>query len=204
MKKRITSFLLALVLVFPLTGTAFAEGETGPTVASKGSNVTAALDGEKVNLTVSGLDAGQQYLILMVSGVHDSVESAEITASSIRYINQMAAANGQLDLSGQNAVYPDRLEDSTILVSGGSKGLQVVATVSGAPKPDFVKGDVNGDKLVDGQDAILFNQYLAKMITLEGSAFAAADIDGNGDVNGQDIIVFNQFLAKMITVWPNH
>ena len=65
--------------------------------------------------------------------------------------------------------------------------------------PDIVKGDTNGDGVVEIRDAIEIFRYLASKISLDGDAATAADADGDGDVTIKDAIYIFRYLADKIT-----
>lgn len=64
-----------------------------------------------------------------------------------------------------------------------------------------LKGDVNGDGVVDAQDASLVLQLVAKKIapTADGIVYAAADVNGDGKVDAQDASLILQYAAKKIS-----
>ena len=49
-----------------------------------------------------------------------------------------------------------------------------------------IKGDVNGDGVADGCDAVLINAAAAGMLTFEGGFKKAADTDGDGSITEKD------------------
>lgn len=181
MKNRITSMLLSLVLALSLVGTAFAAAETSVETKNidESKTVTAALSDDKtyVTLTVSGLAGGEQYLVLMVSGICEDVSSAEITESTIRYIDQ-ASAEGTLTFK----VYPDKMESSTILLSGKDVSLTIVATVD----VPYKKGDVDGDNLITATDAAQVLRYAAALEVVDNFNMAAAEVDGVDGISASD------------------
>ena len=65
--------------------------------------------------------------------------------------------------------------------------------------PDIIKGDTNGDRVIDIRDAIEIFRYLASKISLDGDAATAADADGDGDVTIKDAIYIFRYLADKIT-----
>lgn len=177
MKKRVVSLFLALVLALSLTGTALAAAGSSTTVTPVGGNVTATLNGDKVELTVSSLTSGQQYLVLMVSGVCTDVSQVQITESTIRYIDQKADTNGTVTFT----IYPDSMQSSTIVLSGGTEGLRIVATVT----VPYIRGDANLNGNVNLLDATLAARHAVGVpgAKLTGDAFAAADVNGSNSVN---------------------
>lgn len=195
MKKRIINFVLALVLALSMAGTAFAStggGTSGPTIENLGTGVTAELaeNGKAVQLTVSGLTTGQQYLVLMVSGIYTDVTKVQITESTIRYIDQQADTNGSVSFK----VYPSSMQSSTILLSGGNEGLRIVATVS----VPYITGDANGDGDVTAADGSTIAKHCVWIIELQGDRFLAADVTHDGDVTAADKSKIAKYLVFKI------
>lgn len=186
---------MALVLVFSFTGTALAVEVT--TVTPIGTDVTATLvDNQKVNLTVSNLTANAQYLILMVSGLYTDPTKINVTASTIRYIDQTADASGTISAT----VYPDSLQTSTICISGAdTNGLKIVATV----EVPYIRGDANLDTYVTLADATAVAQHSVHLDgkTLIGNAYSAADVTKDGQVTLADATKIAQFSVHLITSW---
>lgn len=197
MKKRIAGGFLTLALMLLLTGTAFAAGtevaagdiETAEGVKTVTANLSA--DGKYINLTVDGLTGGQQYLVLMVSGTVADAGQAQITQSTIRYIDQAQADNNG---SVSFQVYPSSMQSGTILLSGSDLPLSVAAAVK---TPSYKIGDVNGDNVIDLRDATVLSRYLAgwngykEQITSD----VAADINRDNAINLLDSTILSRYLA---------
>lgn len=197
MKKRIAGGFLTLALMLLLTGTTFAAGTevtAGDIETAEGAKtVTANLsaDGKYINLTVDGLTGGQQYLVLMVSGTVADAGQAQITQSTIRYIDQAQADNNG---SVSFQVYPSSMQSGTILLSGSDLPLSVAAAVK---TPSYKIGDVNGDNVIDLRDATVLSRYLAgwngykEQITSD----VAADINRDNAINLLDSTILSRYLA---------
>lgn len=192
MKKRAASLFLALTLALSLAGTALAATGSSTTVTPVGSNVMATLNGDKVELSVSNLTSGQQYLVLMVSGIYTNVSDVQITESTIRYIDQKADTNGTVTFT----VYPDSMQSSTILLSGGTEGLQIVATV----EVPYIRGDADLNNRVNILDAAKIARHVAGRDILTGNGLLAADADGNSRVNILDAAKIARVVAGRDTI----
>ena len=192
MKKRVVSLFLALVLALSLASTALAVEET--TVTSKDpTNVTATLvDDKKVELTVRDLSPNTEYLILMVSGLYtDETQIKDVTASTIRYIDQTSNASGTISAT----VYPDSLQTSTICISGAdTNGLRIVATV----EVPYLRGDANLNGNVNLLDATLTARHVVggAASKLTGNALLAADANLNGNVNLFDATLIAKYVVN--------
>lgn len=202
MKKRIAGGFLTLALMLLLTGTAFAAGTevaAGDIETAEGAKtVTANLsaDGKYINLTVDGLTGGQQYLVLMVSETVADAGQAQITQSTIRYIDQAQADNNG---SVSFQVYPSSMQSGTILLSGSDLPLSVAAAV----KMSYIKGDANMNGRVNLQDATAAAKHAVGIpgAMLTGDAFSAADVNENKRVNLQDATKIAQYAVGAITNW---
>lgn len=73
--------------------------------------------------------------------------------------------------------------------------VKIVAEEGGVSIVNRVPGDVNGDGIVDGRDAIRLGKYLAK-IDVEID-IANSDVTGDGKIDGRDLIRLKKYLAKM-------
>lgn len=198
MKKRIAGGFLTLALMLLLTGTALAAGTevtAGDIETAEGAKtVTANLsaDGKYINLTVDGLTGGQQYLVLMVSGTVADAGQAQITQSTIRYIDQAQADNNG---SVSFQVYPGSMQSGTILLSGSDLPLSAAAAVKVS---SYKIGDVNGDGKISLKDYTILSRYLAgwngykELITSE----AAADINCDGKITLKDCTIISRYLAN--------
>lgn len=197
MKKRIAGGFLTLALMLLLTGTAFAAGtevaagdiETAEGVKTVTANLSA--DGKYINLTVDGLTGGQQYLVLMVSGTVADAGRAQITQSTIRYIDQAQADNNG---SVSFQVYPSSMQSGTILLSGSDLPLSVAAAV----KVSYILGDANGDGKVRISDASTVARHVAGLSTLTGDKLLAADVTKDGKVRIGDASKIARFVAGLI------
>lgn len=64
-----------------------------------------------------------------------------------------------------------------------------------------VKGDVNGDGLINAIDAMLVRRAQDGFITLTGAQSAAADVNGDGSIDSVDAALILQYSVGTITVF---
>lgn len=97
--------------------------------------------------------------------------------------------------------------DATCNICGRSRvtsadhtfGTDNICTVCGFKK---TIGDVNGDGVVNSNDAIEVLKHDAKIITLSGSLFDIANVDGDETVNSNDAVLILKYDAKLIDEFP--
>ena len=75
-------------------------------------------------------------------------------------------------------------------------GETIKLRVGELPNPEQpIAGDVNGDKSVTVDDAILVLRHIASLETLSGDALTAADMNGDGGVDVNDAIAILSKIA---------
>ena len=74
-------------------------------------------------------------------------------------------------------------------------------TIHVLPPGGFMKGDVNGDGVVDSQDSIVLARFVAKIDQdWDSGRIAAGDINGDGDVNANDLTLLSRYVARIVSV----
>jgi hypothetical protein len=73
---------------------------------------------------------------------------------------------------------------------------------AGVQPPTEVKGDVNGDKVVDEGDAILMLRFRAGLTTLTAAQQRIGDVNGDGTLDEGDVILILRFRAGLIPKLP--
>ncbi|MBR3953775.1 MAG: dockerin type I repeat-containing protein [Oscillospiraceae bacterium] len=74
--------------------------------------------------------------------------------------------------------------------------------IIGAPEPEVIYGDIDGNEKVNVLDANLVRRYAARLTSLEDNQLVAADVDGNGKVNVLDANLVRRYAAKLISIFP--
>jgi hypothetical protein len=180
--------------------TALAAEDDNKTVIYGFNNVTAKfVDSSEEQMTVTYADSalvdGGQYLILMVKStvpenistmktIDETAISYDVTESSILYIDQVTATNGQIEFK----VYPSSVQDSVILITGAS-GTLIAAIVDAK----YILGDVNGDGIVDLKDLSVLARYFAGYS--ETIVSDAADVDADKSLDLKDLSRLARILA---------
>ena len=82
-------------------------------------------------------------------------------------------------------------------------------TVGGdTPPKEFMRGDTNGDGMVNGRDLANVQMHILGIKALSGDAFTRADTNSDGKINGRDLANvqnahFGNQDACLITVFRN-
>ena len=215
MRKFLRILLLTVVLAGALCVSALAAEpteagvygmttETGITVTPQkadGTAIDASTQGDysgyyagavKFGVEATGLTAGSQYLLLMVSG--DGAPGAD----NIVYIDQQAAdANGTVAFTA----YPQALDKGSyrIFLLGGDQTLSSggLAASFQAYVP-YTLGDVDNNGKIQAVDALAVLRHVAKIETLDDTASLAADVDCDGKVKAVDALAILRYVAKII------
>ena len=177
--------------------------ETGITVTPQkadGTAIDASTQGDysgyyagavKFGVEATGLTAGSQYLLLMVSG--DDAPGAD----NIVYIDQRAAdANGTVAFTA----YPQALGKGSyrIFLLGGDQTLNSGPAASFQAYVPYTLGDVDNNGKIQAVDALAVLRHVAKIETLDDTASLAADVDCDGKVKAVDALAILRYVAKII------
>lgn len=177
--------------------------ETGITVTPQkadGMAIDASTQGDysgyyagavKFGVEATGLTAGSQYLLLMVSG--DGAPGAD----NIVYIDQQAAdANGTVAFTA----YPQALGKGSyrIFLLGGDQTLNSGPAASFQAYVPYTLGDVDNNGKIQAVDALAVLRHVAKIETLDDTASLAADVDCDGKVKAVDALAILRYVAKII------
>ncbi len=87
------------------------------------------------------------------------------------------------------------------IIAPVSKAVQDYARENGITVSDgkpYLRGDVNGDGIVNASDAIMILKHDAGLIALEGRAAAAADFTGDGQIRADDAVMVLRRDAEMV------
>ena len=178
--------------------------ETGITVTPQkadGTAIDASTQGDysgyyagavKFGVEATGLTAGSQYLLLIVSG--DGAPGAD----NIVYIDQQAAdANGTVAFTA----YPQALDKGSyrIFLLGGEQTLSSGGlAVSFQAYVPYTLGDVDNNGKIQAVDALAVLRHVAKIETLDDTASLAADVDCDGKIKAVDALAILRYVAKII------
>ena len=78
-------------------------------------------------------------------------------------------------------------------------GTEFIYSGGNTPDPEFLLGDVNGDKNVDVNDATLVQMIAAELIIPTNVQKKAADVNRDGNVDIADATLIQQFAAEIIS-----
>lgn len=179
---------------FSATATVEALDETGTAVTKS----SAAIDGSTVDfyakavqlkVTLSGVTAGDYYLILAQNA------TGVPTEDNIVYIDQVTAEGTSVTFK----VYPGKLEAGTTYYVYRSSNKETSALVlSFKYYVAYTLGDVDESGKVNASDALLVLQFAAKLTDLSANQQLAADVDKSGKANASDALMILQYAANLL------
>lgn len=147
----------------------------------------------QVTVTSSSIKPEEQYLVVMVKGLE---ENPVITEGNILYIDQKAAGNADGNGTLSFELYPSSIENSVILISGvveGKPGPVVLAVLN----VEFILGDVNGNGVVDVDDALMVLQYSVNLRNDVDER--AADVNHSKSITSADASLILQYCIGRTT-----
>ena len=177
--------------------------ETGITVTPQkadGTAIDASTQGDysgyyagavKFGVEATGLKAGSQYLLLMVSG--DGAPGAD----NIVYIDQQAAdANGTVAFTA----YPQALGKGSyrIFLLGGKQTLNSGPAASFQAYVPYTLGDVNDDGTIDSADALEALLFFVESKTPTETERLAADVNKDGTIDSYDALQMLRYFVEEI------
>lgn len=178
--------------------------ETGITVTPQkadGTAIDASTQGDysgyyagavKFGVEATGLTAGSQYLLLMVSG------AGAPGADNIVYIDQQAAdANGTVAFTA----YPQALGKGSyrIFLLGGDQTLSSGGlAVSFQAYVPYTLGDVNDDGTIDSADALEALLFFVESKTPTETERLAADVNKDGTIDSYDALQMLRYFVEEI------
>ena len=145
----------------------------------------------KFGVEATGLKAGSQYLLLMVSG--DGVPGAD----NIVYIDQQAAdANGTVAFTA----YPQALGKGSyrIFLLGGDQTLNSGPAASFQAYVPYTLGDVNDDGTIDSADALLVLKHSVHLLDLDAVQQLAANVNKDNTIDSSDALLILRYSVHLI------
>ena len=145
----------------------------------------------KFGVEATGLTAGSQYLLLMVSG--DGAPGAD----NIVYIDQQAAdANGTVAFTA----YPQALDKGSyrIFLLGGEQTLNSGPAASFQAYVPYTLGDVNDDGTIDSADALEALLFFVESKTPTETERLAADVNKDGTIDSYDALQMLRYFVEEI------
>ena len=145
----------------------------------------------KFGVEATGLKAGSQYLLLMVSG--DGTPGAD----NIVYIDQQAAdANGTVAFTA----YPQALDKGSyrIFLLGGEQTLSSGPAASFQAYVPYTLGDVNDDGTIDSADALLVLKHSVHLLDLDAVQQLAANVNKDNTIDSSDALLILRYSVHLI------
>ena len=217
MKKLLRSLLLAAVLttvlcvgalaadgdpksgvynIAPAAGTTFTPLEVSSSSATiNGTQVDHFYaEAAKFSLNVENLQAGEQYLLLVLKADANGSQPAMPGVGDIVYINQTTAdATGTVSFK---TVYPSTLSDGKycVCVTGKDRPLAAGMAATFQYYQAYTLGDVNEDGTIDSVDALKILQNWVGKIDLKSNQKLAADVNKDNAIDSVDAL-------KILQLW---
>ena len=216
MKRILKVFLCVMALTAMMTVSAFAAEAS---VSSTRTDVTITpytADGVRIELSEDGtyadpayysltctsnlIGTGGQYVVLMVEAdLSGDTPAYTITEDSLIYINQNESQEGSVSF---DKVYPSRLTDSVILLSGEAFSTNPMLAGTVRVSEDGLLGDVNNDERVTSADAQQVLRYSANLIEFDSTQIQRADVSDDGRVTSNDAQWILRYAANLIDQFP--
>lgn len=199
MKKWMMCVFTVCLLAVALSVTAFAADEGIQSVTPvNGKNVTASVNQNKqqFTLTYSGAENGKQYLVVVSSDAHQTLNE-----KTIYYIDQVEAAGNSAAFN----VYPKTLSDGTYYVylssnaATGVTALEPVATIE-ATGPAYKLGYIDDDDKITASDALCALQMSVGKGTWTDVQRSAANVDGDDKITASDALKILQAAVGKVTL----
>lgn len=126
----------------------------------------------------------------------------DISCGAVSWQTDTFAANPQANALIWGALFNFRF-DANVPPTTGTASMAAFLTGGGADAPatnaivpdiGCIKGDVNGDGLIDGQDVQAFAAVMLNPPCIEARGFCAADVDNNSTINSADATGLAQLM----------
>lgn len=189
-----------------MTITPVATGDT-KTIEVGGTGYTYYQGSEKMEVS-SSATAGNQYLVMLVTGTFEDVPTAE---NKIIYVNQKAATGSTVTFGVDNDyVYPklDVVENDkplTLLITSNDgtamkKTTLYYSTGGNYDVKQYTLGDVDDNGEITPADALEVLKHAVGKITLTGNPYLAANVvKSDGDVTVMDALEILKYSVGKIT-----
>lgn len=213
MKRRILALLLAVLTLTMLTAAVFAGDAT-----AKGAYNLKSLD-KRYTLTAadgnndgSGFYANASTFTLECKELTGNYSLALLlnqdgkeypTEANLYYIDQKTIEEGKATFSIIPRAMTDGATYNVYVSTNGTGGaLTKVASFQYGPKPPYTLGDINNDRSVDAEDALLALKHAADLenSTLTGTYFSAGDVNKDSLVDAEDALLI---LKRAAGIEPN-
>lgn len=176
------------------------------TIVVGGTDYTYYQGSEKMEVS-SSATAGNQYLVMLVTGTFEDVPTAENT---IIYVNQKAATGSTVTFgeASNDYVYPNLAglgqdEPLTLLITSNDGSAMKKTTLYYSAKggsydvKQYTLGDVNEDNKLSATDALWTLEAVAHQRTLETNASLAADANKDGKLSATDALFILEAVAQI-------
>lgn len=146
------------------------------------------------------IGTGGQYVVLMVEAdLSGDTPAYTITEDSLIYINQTESQEGSVSF---DKVYPSRLADSVIILSGEAFTTNPVVVGTVEVAEEGLLGDVNNDERITSADAQQILRYSAHLIEFDSIQMQRADVSNDGRITSNDAQWILRYAAHLVDQFP--
>ncbi|TYQ14742.1 UNVERIFIED_CONTAM: subtilisin family serine protease [Acetivibrio alkalicellulosi] len=161
-----------------------------------GTNIDIAAPGENILSTLPdnryGMSSGTSQAAAYVSGLAAIILSQDSSLTPIQVKTRITSNYRSINSLRGKLRYPGVVdaEKATFPVNNGD---------------DFIKGDINGDGVIDSVDYVLIRRFILSIIDEfpnGQNGFRAADINNDGRVDSADMVLLRRYLLGIINKLP--
>jgi len=165
--------------------------EYGSAVYGNGEHTLTVTNGGK-STSVTFTVVNDKEIIYDVPVVSGAEEGGEYESTVLTWDCGTATLNNKPVESG---VEVTEVGEYTLIVTNGNQ--QVTISFSIIDKPDYIKGDFDGDGEITVADALAALRIAARMAESSDEAIAIGDIDADGEITVADALAILRVAAKM-------
>ena len=133
---------------------------------------------------------------IKVTAVYANGVTRDVTKYITYSTEKLSRSDKEVTLVFPYVMYHNRDQEDGSSEAGITVSKPTVTVKISVSERTVLSGDVNGDGVVDGMDAVAILRYVAG---LEQSVFiqAAADVNGDGSIDGMDAVAILRMVAGL-------
>ena len=99
----------------------------------------------------------------------------------------------------KEGITADDADDYEVRIGGVDGGYLTYSIAVEAATPNVVYGDVNGDNVPDGSDALAVQKYSVRMVEFTEAQKDAGDVTDDGLTDGADALDIQKYSVRIIS-----